>query len=79
MPTVIDLSSWNSLWTLERMKQTNYKPRLKETLFEFRLAYLITGILAVMFVTLGSHLFSFWGRITKQQFSFCTQYSNIIH
>ena len=56
MPT-IDLSSWNSLWTLERMKQTNYKPRLKETLFEFRLAYLITGILAVMFVTLGSFIF----------------------
>ena len=57
MPTAVDLSSWNSLWTLERMKQTNYKPKLKETLFEFRLAYLITGILAVMFVTLGSFIF----------------------
>ncbi|MBL7015820.1 MAG: divalent metal cation transporter [Nitrosopumilus sp.] len=57
MPTAIDLSSWNSLWTLERMKQTNYKPKLKETLFEFRLAYLITGILAVMFVVLGSFIF----------------------
>lgn len=57
MPTAIDLSSWNSLWTLERMKQTNYKPKLQETLFEFRLAYLITGILAVMFVTLGAFIF----------------------
>jgi len=57
MPTAVDLSSWNSLWTLERMKQTNYKPKLKETLFEFRLAYLITGILAIMFVTLGSFIF----------------------
>lgn len=57
MPTAIDLSSWNSLWTLERMKQTNYKPKLKETLFEFRLAYLVTGILAVMFVTLGAFIF----------------------
>ncbi len=57
MPTAVDLSSWNSLWTLERMKQTRYKPKLKETLFEFRLAYLITGILAVMFVTLGSFIF----------------------
>ncbi|MGH1568276.1 MAG: NRAMP family divalent metal transporter [Nitrosopumilus sp.] len=57
MPTAVDLSSWNSLWTLERMKQTNYKPKLKETLFEFRLAYLITGILAIMFVTLGSFMF----------------------
>ena len=56
MPTAVDLSSWNSLWTLERMKQTNYRPKLKETLFEFRLAYLITGILAVMFVTLGAFI-----------------------
>ena len=57
MPTAVDLSSWNSLWTLERMKQTDYKPKLKETLFEFRLAYLITGILAIMFVTLGAFIF----------------------
>ncbi len=57
MPTALDLSSWNSLWTLERMKQTNYKPKLKETLFEFRLTYFITGILAVMFVTLGTFIF----------------------
>lgn len=57
MPTAVDLSSWNSLWTLERMKQTNYKPKLKETLFEFRLAYIITGILAVMFVILGAFIF----------------------
>ncbi|MFB5639971.1 MAG: NRAMP family divalent metal transporter [Nitrosopumilus sp.] len=57
MPTAVDLSSWNSLWTLERMKQTKYKPSLKETLFEFRLAYLITGILAIMFVTLGAFIF----------------------
>ncbi|MBI1663150.1 MAG: divalent metal cation transporter [Nitrosopumilus sp.] len=57
MPTAVDSSSWNSLWTLERMKQTDYKPTLKETLFEFRLAYLITGILAIMFVTLGAFIF----------------------
>ncbi|MCV0431391.1 divalent metal cation transporter [Nitrosopumilus sp.] len=57
MPTAVDLSSWNSLWTLERMKQTTYKPKLKETLLEFRLAYFITGILAVMFVVLGSFIF----------------------
>ena len=57
MPTALDLSAWNSLWTLERIKQTNYRPKLKETLFEFRLSYLITVILAVMFMTLGSFIF----------------------
>ena len=57
MPTAIDLSSWNSLWTLERIKQTNFKPTLKETLFEFRIGYVITAVLAVFFVTLGSFIF----------------------
>ena len=57
MPTAIDLSSWNSLWTLERIKQTGFKPRLKETIFEFRLAYVITTILALFFVTLGAYIF----------------------
>lgn len=57
MPTAVDLSTWNSLWTLERIKQSTYRPTLKETLFEFRLAYLVTGVLAVMFVILGSFIF----------------------
>ena len=57
MPAPLEISSWNSLWTLERIKQSNYKPRLKETIFEFKFAYLVTGILALMFVTLGSYIF----------------------
>ncbi len=57
MPTAIDLSTWNSLWTLERIKQTKYMPKLRETLFEFKLSYIITGILAAMFVTLGTFIF----------------------
>lgn len=57
MPTAVDLSSWNSLWTLERIKQSNYRPKLQETLFEFRLAYTITTILAITFVVLGTYIF----------------------
>jgi Mn2+/Fe2+ NRAMP family transporter len=57
MPAPLEISSWNSLWTLERIKQSKYTPKLKETIFEFKLTYLITGILAVMFVTLGSYIF----------------------
>ena len=56
MPTAVDLSSWNSLWTLERMKHSRYRPSLRETLFEFRLAYAVTGALAVMFVVLGAFI-----------------------
>ena len=39
MPTAIDLSSWNSLWTIARIKQTGFRPKLKETLTEFRIGY----------------------------------------
>jgi len=56
MPMPIDISSWHSLWTIERIKQTNFKPKLKETLLEFNLGYLVTGVLAVFFVTLGAFI-----------------------
>lgn len=56
MPTAIDLSAWNSLWTIERIKQTGYKPSLKETLFDFNFGYLISALLSVCFVTLGAYI-----------------------
>lgn len=56
MPTALDLSAWNSLWTVERMKQTNYKPTLKETLFDFNFGYWTSAILAIVFVTMGAFL-----------------------
>ena len=57
MPMPIDISSWHSLWTIARIKQTNFKPKLKETLLDFNLGYLITGIIAIFFVTLGAYIF----------------------
>ncbi len=33
MPMPIDISSWHSLWTIARIKQTNFKPKLKEEHF----------------------------------------------
>lgn len=57
MPTALDLSAWNSLWTIERIKQTGYRPTLKETLAEFNLGYIVSAILALVFVTLGAFMF----------------------
>ena len=57
MPMPVDISSWHSLWTLERIKQTKFRPKLKETLLDFNLGYLLTGILAFVFVTLGAYIF----------------------
>lgn len=54
MPTALDLSSWNSLWTLERIKQTRYRPTMRETLIDFRIGYIITAIMAVFFIFLGA-------------------------
>ena len=49
MPTAIDLSSWNSLWTVEKIKSSNYHPSLKETLFEFNFGYIIPFIINLFF------------------------------
>ena len=56
MPTAVDLSAWNSLWTLERIKQTGYRPTLRETLLDFRIGYVISSVLAVVFVVIGALL-----------------------
>ena len=54
MPTAIDLSSWNSLWTMARIKQTGFRPKLKETLAEFRIGYFVTSLMAIFFLGLGT-------------------------
>ena len=56
MPTAVDLSAWTSLWTVERIKQTGYKPSLKETLADFNLGYILSALLAFCFLTLGAYL-----------------------
>jgi Mn2+/Fe2+ NRAMP family transporter len=56
MPTAVDLSTWNSLWAIERMKQTGYQPKLREILFDFKFGYWVTAILAICFLTLGANV-----------------------
>ncbi len=53
MPSAIDISVWHSLWTIERSKETGSAPSLKDALFDFRLGYFGTAILAVGFLSLG--------------------------
>lgn len=56
MPTAVDISTWNSLWTVERIRESGYQPLLKETLSEFNLGYWISTLLAVFFVIMGSFM-----------------------
>ncbi|CAE6500559.1 MAG: divalent metal cation transporter [Candidatus Nitrosotenuis sp.] len=57
MPMPVDISSWHGLWTLERIKQTKFRPSLKSTLLDFNIGYLVTSVLAIFFVVLGAYLF----------------------
>ena len=63
MPMPVDISSWHSLWTIARIKQTSFKPKLKETLLDFNFAYIVTGVLAVFFLTLGAYIFFGSGQV----------------
>jgi len=56
MPTAVDLSVWNSIWTVERMNESNYRPTLQETLREFNFGYWVSAILSVFFLTMGALL-----------------------
>lgn len=56
MPSAIDSSTWNSLWTTERIKQSGYQPSIKETVFEFNMGYWVSAGLSLCFVVLGAFL-----------------------
>ncbi|MBL4704735.1 MAG: divalent metal cation transporter [Flavobacteriales bacterium] len=66
MPTAVDLSTWTSLWTVERIKQTGYHPKMKETLFDFNFGYITSAVLSICFVTLGAYLLFGSGKPIEQ-------------
>ena len=53
MPTAVDLSTWNSIWTLERIAQTGYHPELRSTLREFNVGYIVLDCW-LLFLGLGA-------------------------
>ncbi len=52
MPTTVEASSWVSLWSIEKWKSQE-KPTLRESLQEFNIGYILTGVLALFFMTIG--------------------------
>lgn len=66
MPTAVDLSTWNSIWTIERIKQSGFKPSVKETIFEFNLGYWISAVLSVCFLVLGAFLIFGTGKLMPE-------------
>lgn len=54
MPSAIDISVWHSMWTLAKIKQTGYRPSMKEALLDFKIGYIGTTLLALCFLALGA-------------------------
>lgn len=54
MPSGIEASIMQSMWTIEKVRTTGYKPSLKETLLDFNIGYIFTSVLALMFLTIGA-------------------------
>jgi Mn2+/Fe2+ NRAMP family transporter len=54
MPSAIDISVWHSMWTLAKIKQTGYKPSLRQALLDFNIGYIGTTVLAISFLSLGA-------------------------
>jgi Mn2+/Fe2+ NRAMP family transporter len=54
MPSAIDVSVWQSLWTLARSSDTGHAPSLEEASVDFHIGYLGTAILALCFLLMGA-------------------------
>ncbi|MEQ6124226.1 Nramp family divalent metal transporter [Pseudotenacibaculum sp. MALMAid0570] len=54
MPAPLDISIWQSIWSLEKEKTTHQKIQPKQAIFDFNVGYIGTIFLAVCFVMLGA-------------------------
>lgn len=53
MPAPLDITIWQSIWTVEKQK-LNSKISFKESLFDFNVGYVMTIILGICFIALGT-------------------------
>ncbi len=54
MPAPLDISIWQSIWSLEKEKTTSKKTTTKQAIFDFNIGYVGTIIMALCFVVLGA-------------------------
>jgi Mn2+/Fe2+ NRAMP family transporter len=53
MPTALEASSWPSMWAMSRLEETGQPIHIRDSLQEFNLSYIITAVLALVFMGLG--------------------------
>lgn len=54
MPSAFDISIWNSLWTLEKRRQSHGRVSFRAAMLDFRIGYVGTALLALCFLALGA-------------------------
>ena len=54
MPSGMEASVMHSIWVIEKTKNTQYRPTMKESLQDFNLGYIFTAVLALMFLVIGA-------------------------
>ena len=55
MPAGMEASTMNSIWVVKKWQSTNKRPTIKESMFDFRLGYGFTLLLAIMFLIIGAY------------------------
>ena len=54
MPAPLDVSTWHSLWTLEKSKESKIPLDSKKSLLDFNVGYVMTVFLGICFMSLGA-------------------------
>lgn len=54
MPAPLDVSTWHSLWTLEKIKSTGNRFNKKKALADFNIGYITTILMGICFMALGA-------------------------
>lgn len=54
MPTPLEVSVWQSQWTVAKIRDTGYQPTQREARLDFNIGYVATLTLAICFLILGT-------------------------
>jgi len=61
MPAPLDISTWHSLWTIEKNKESGQGFSMKRALFDFNIGYITTVFLGICFMALGAFVMFYSG------------------
>lgn len=54
MPIPLDSAVWHSIWSLEKARNSKYRPTLKEAKLDFHLGYFTAALIGLLFFVLGA-------------------------